>query len=173
GRASARLVRSAFQMTDSPAAWEDFLRGEQAMRNSQHDVALEAFQVAVESDNTFALAHLRTAIVAALMETDGSFTHLVGSAPNALPSARALVDRLDERDREFLVAYEAFRAGDGDRAEAGFEAMLVQRPGDVEARFFLAQTLMRLNPVRGRPASEARAVFEEVLRSDPGFTCPI
>ncbi len=173
GRASARLVRTAFQMTESPAAWQDFLRGEQAMRDSQHDVALEAFQAAVEADNSFALAYLRTAIVAALMETDGSFTHLVGSAPNALPSARALVDRLDERDREFLDAYEAFRAGDGDRAEAGFEAMLVERPGDVEARFFLAQTLMRLNPVRGRPASEARAVFEEVLRSDPGFTCPI
>ena len=98
GRASARLVRSAFDMTDSPAAWENFLRGEQAMRHSRHDVALEAFQAAAEADNTFALAYLRTAIVAALMETDGSFTHLVGSAPNALPSARALIDRLGERD---------------------------------------------------------------------------
>ena len=173
GRASARLVRSAFQMTTSPTAWENFLRGEQAMRNSQHDVALEAFQAAVEADNTFALAYLRTAIVAALMETDGSFTHLVGSAPNALPGARRLVDRLDERDRQFVAAYEAFRAGEGDRAEAAFDAMLVERPGDVEARFFLAQTLMRLNPPRGRSAFEARAVFEEVLRADPGFTCPI
>ena len=172
GRASARLVRSAFQGTESRAAWENFLRGEQAMRDSRHGVALEAFQAAVETDNRFALAHLRTAIVAALMETDGAFTHLVGSAPNALPEARALVDRLDERDREFLDAYEAFRAGDGDRAEAGFEAMLVARPGDVEARFFLAQTLMRLNPVRGRPASEARSVFEEVLRGDPRLHLP-
>jgi tetratricopeptide (TPR) repeat protein len=173
GRASARLVRSAFRMTESPAAWENFLRGEQAMRRSQHDVALEAFQVAIEADSTFALAYLRAAIVAALMETDGSFTHLVGSAPNALPGARTLVHLLDERDREFLDAYQAFRAGDGDLAEAAFNTMLVERPGDVEARFFLAQTLMRLNPARGRPAIEARAVFEEVLRSDPGFTCPL
>ena len=30
GRASARLVRSAFQMTTSVTAWENFLRGEQA-----------------------------------------------------------------------------------------------------------------------------------------------
>jgi hypothetical protein len=173
GRASARLVRSAFQGTESRAAWENFLRGEQAMRDSQHDVALEAFQSAVEADNTFALAYLRTAIVAALMETDGSFSHLVGSAPNALPGALALADRLDERDQDFLDAYEAFRAGDGDRAEGAFNAMLLERPGDVEARFFLAQTLLRLNPVRGRSPMEARAVFEEVLRADPGFTCPI
>ena len=173
GRASAGLVRAAFQMTEAPAAWENFLRGEQAMRRSQYEVALEAFQAAAEADTTFALAYFRTAIVAALMETDGSFTHLVGSAPNALPHARALVDRLNERDREFLDAYEAFRAGDGNRAEEAFKAMLVERPGDVQARFFLAQTLMRLNPARGRSALEARPVFEEVLRADPGFTCPI
>jgi tetratricopeptide (TPR) repeat protein len=173
GRASAGLVRSAFQMTEAPAAWENFLRGEQAMRRSQYEVALEAFQTAAEADTTFALAYFRTVIVAALMEADGSFTHLVGSAPNALPHARALMDRLDERDREFLDAYEAFRAGDGNRAEEAFKTMLVERPGDVEARFFLAQTLMRLNPARGRSALEARPVFEEVLRADPGFTCPI
>ena len=173
GRASARLVRSAFRGTESGEAWEHFLRGEQAMRRSRHDVALEAFQSATEADDTFVQAYLRTSIVAALMETDGSFSHLVGSAPNALPRARALADRLDERDRKFLDAYEAFRTGDGDRAEAAFNAMLVERPSDVEARFFLAQTLLRLNPPRGRSPMAARAVFEEVLRSDPGFTCPI
>lgn len=173
GRASARLVRSAFRGTESRVAWENFLRGEQAMRRSRHDLALEAFQSATEADETFALAHLRTAVVTTLLETDVDFAHLVGLAPNALPRARALADRLDERDHDFLDAYEAFREGDGDRAEAAFNAMLVERPSDVEARFFLAQTLMRLNPARGRSPMAARAVFEEVLRADSGFPCPI
>ena len=173
GRASARLTRSAYQLTKSEAAWNAFLRGEQAMRRSQHDVALDAFQTAADEDEEFALAYLRAAIVATLMETDGVFAHLAGSAPNSLPRARALADRLDERERDFLDAFAAFRAGDGDRAEAGFRGMLTERPGDVEARFFLAQTLLRQNPVRGRHAIEALPVFWEVLRADPDFTCPI
>jgi tetratricopeptide (TPR) repeat protein len=173
GRASARLVRSAAQMTDSDAAWNAFLRGEQAMRRSQHDVALEAFQHAVEEDPSFALAYLRIAVVVALIEADGAYADLVGMAPHVLPRARALQNKLGEREREFLDAFAAFRAGDADRAETGFRAMLAARPGDLEARFFLAQTLRRQNPARGRSALEALPVFWEVLRADPDFTCPI
>lgn len=173
GRASARLTRSAYQLTDSDEAWNAFLTGEQAMRRSQHDVALDAFQVAVEEDGQFALAYLRAAVVAALMETDGQFTHLAGSAPTALHRATELAGRLEPREREFLAAFAAFRLGDGDRAESGFRAMLTERPGDVEARFFLAQTLLRLNAVRGRHPIQALPVFTEVLDADPDFTCPI
>ena len=50
---------------------------------------------------------------------------------------------------------------------------LRDHPDDLEARFLLAQVLMRQNPARGRPALEAKEHFEYVLGRDPDFVCPI
>ena len=130
-------------------------------------------QRAVAEDTTFALAYFRMAIAAGLMETDGLFAPLAGLVPNALPRALALADRLGDRERSLLEAYTAFRRGDGDMAEAGFRRVLRDHPDDLEARFFLAQVLVRQNPPRGRPALEAKEHFEHVLSQDPDFICPI
>lgn len=173
GAASRELVGAAYGMSTSWSAWEAFIRGESALRRQTYDTAIAYLQRALTEDDQFALAHLRLAVAASLTETDGSYAHLVGAVPDALPRALELADRFGKRDRQFLDAFVAFRLGEADRAEAGLRELLRDYGGDVEARFFLAQVLMRQNPSRGRSALEARPVFEQVLRDDPDFTCPI
>lgn len=159
--------------TSSWPAWEAFIRGESALRRQVYDTAIAYLQQALAEDHDFALAHLRLAVAASLMETDGAYAHLVGAVPDALPRALELADRFGRRNRQFLEAFQAFRLGEADRAEAELRDLLRDYGGDVEARFFLAQVLMRQNPSRGRSALEARPVFERVLQDDPDFTCPI
>jgi len=173
GSGSARAVRSAARATDSPSALRAFLAAEQAIRVSQYPDAIEDLQQATDEDGAFALAWFRMSIAAALMETDGAYSEMLGMVPDALPRALALADRLGDRDRRLLEAYDAFRRGEGDAAEEGYRTILRANPDDTEARFFLAQVLFRLNPPRGRSFQEAREVFERVLEDDPGFTCPL
>lgn len=172
GAASNRAVGTAARTTESPAALRAFLTAEQAIRASDYDSAIARLQRAVAEDTTFALAYFRMAVVAGLMEFDPLFA-TAGLVPNALPRALALADQLGERERGLLEAYTAYRRGDGDMAEAGFRRVLRDHPDDLEARFLLAQVLMRQNPPRGRPALEAKEHFEHVLSQDPDFICPI
>ena len=173
GPTSARVVGTAARTTDSPAALRAFLTAEQAMRASMYDSAIVRLQQAVAEDPTFALAYFRMAFAAGLLETDGLLAPLAGMVPNALPRALSLADQLGERDRNLLDAYAAFRRGDAEVAENGLRRELRDHPDDLEARFLLAQVLMRQNPARGRPALEAKEHFEYVLSRDPDFVCPI
>ena len=173
GPTSNRVVGAAARTTESPAALRAFLLAEQAMRASMYDSAIVRLQLAVAEDPTFALAYFRMAFVAGLLETDGLMAPLAGMVPNALPRALSLADQLGERDRNLLDAYAAFRRGDADLAEEGVRRELRDHPDDLEARFLLAQVLMRQNPSRGRPALEAKEHFEYVLSRDPDFVCPI
>ena len=173
GPTSARVVGAAARGTESPAAIKAFLRGEQAIRASNYDSAIVRLQLAVEEDPTFALAHFRMAFAAGLMETDGLLAPLAGMVPNALPRALSLADQLGVRDRNLLDAYAAFRRGDAEIAEDLLRRELRDRPDDLEARFLLAQVLLRQNRARGLPALAAKEHFEYVLSHDPGFICPI
>ncbi len=126
GPTSARVVGTAARTTDSPAALRAFLTAEQAMRASMYDSAIVRLQQAVEEDPTFALAYFRMAFAAGLLETDGLLAPLAGMVPDALPRALALADQLDERDRNLLDAYAAFRRGDADLAEDNLRAELLR-----------------------------------------------
>ena len=96
-------------------------------------------------------------------------------ASRRFASARALrfADRLGSRDSLLLEAYDDYVHGRADDAERRYRAILDEYPEELEAKFLLAETLMRYNPPRGRSIVEAQAVYLEMARLDQRFFCYI
>lgn len=166
GSASARLAETASLTTQSLPALKAFLSAEQHLRAADFDSAMAGYQKAVDLDSTFALAHYRFAMSAA-------WSGRAATGEPAIAKALRHAARLPERDRRLLHAYDAFRSGKADSAEALYESIRRDYPDDVEATFQLADVKYHYNPARARPWTEARGYFERVLRSDPEFLCPI
>jgi eukaryotic-like serine/threonine-protein kinase len=165
---SSRLMQSAAVTTRSLPALKHYLMGEQHLRGGEgsFDSAIAGFQRAIADDSTFALAHYRLGVAAGWAGRPGI------SGP-ATERALALGDRLEDRDRRLLSAFDAFQRGAADEAEQQYRAILRDYPDDLEAEFQLATLFYLYNPSRGRPISEAREPFDHVLALDPGFLCPI
>ena len=92
--------------TDSLAALRAYLEGEQAYRRVAFDSALTAYTRATEVDSTFALAHLRRALVYGWTGGYGSKQSVAAAAAGV-----RFADRLPPRDRRLLNAYRAFETG--------------------------------------------------------------
>lgn len=170
GPASGQLARTAARTTSSLPALKAYLEGELALgRQIDMEPALAAYRRAVTEDSTFALAWYRLA-VASLEATHGLALD-VGA--QGVERAIAHADRLGERDRRLVEAYVDFWYGRPDAAEARYRELIRDYPENVDARFRLGQTQFRYNPLRGRPASESRSHFLQVVARDPGFLCPL
>ncbi len=162
GGAVHRLIETAALTTTSLPALKEYLNAEAALRAGNKDTAIAGFRRALDADSTFALAYYRLAVAAGWHDRQD----LAGWATGR---ALAMSDRLVERDRRLLGAYAAFRRGAVDSAESFYRGLLRDYPDDLEAQFQLADLLYQYNPLRGRPRSEARELFDAVLAYDPGF----
>jgi len=120
------------------------------------------FQQAVQADSAFALAYYRMAVAAGWANR-----HVLSTA--SAERALTLSDRLAPRDRRLLEAYVNYRRGAADQAERLYREILRDYPDDLEATFQLADVQYNYNPLHGRPRSEARDAFNQVLALDPGF----
>jgi len=158
-----RLVETAARTTTSLPALKEYLSAEAALRAGNKDTAIAGFRRAVDQDSTFALAYYRLAVAAGWHDRQQDL------ASWATARALAVSDRMVERDRRLLSAYAGFRRGAADSAEALYRGLLRDYPDDLEAQFQLADLLYQYNPLRGRPRSEARELFDAVLAYDPGF----
>jgi DNA-binding SARP family transcriptional activator/TolB-like protein len=155
-----RLARLAALTTTSLDALKAYLLGERELRAGRYFDAMEAFQAAVDADESFALAYYRLAAAA---------------AGCALPDlARELADRgfdhrqrLSPHDRLVFSAQRAWLHGAVAEAESLYNTITGTYPDDVEAWFHLGDLLFHSNPLRGRSAAEARGPFERVIRIDP------
>ncbi len=155
-----RLARLAALTTTSLDALKAYLGGERELRAGRYFDAMEAFQAAVDADESFALAYYRLAAAA---------------AGCALPDlARELADRgfdhrqrLSPHDRLVFSAQRAWLHGAVTEAESLYNTITGIYPDDVEAWFHLGDLLFHSNPLRGRSAVEARGPFERVIRFDP------
>ena len=159
-----RMPQIAATTTQSLGALRAFLDGEERLRSGDYAKALEPFQLAVQLDTAFALAHYRVALIGSVLERPT----LVGPG---IASALRHEDRLAPRDRRLLGAFDALVDGRPDDAEREYRALLEDYPNDVEVQWRLATTLMHYNPVRGRSVQEARPLFESVRRLEPSFGC--
>lgn len=163
----SRLAETAGITTGSLVALKAYLDAEHRLRTaslqpSKLDSAITMFQQAIKEDSSFALAHYRMAVAA-------GWANRAAMSTAASARALALSERLGERDRRLLAAYVDFRRGAANEAERKYRAMLEDYPDDLEATFQLADVLYNYNPLRGRPRSEARDPFNQVLALDPGF----
>ena len=120
----------------------------------------------MREDSTFALAHYRLAVASGWQGRQEL-------ARAATAAALRHSDRLAERDRRLLQAYDRYRRGAVIEAEQDFRSLVRDYPDDLEAEFQLADLLVNYAPLQGRSQSEARDLFERVLAYDPGFLCPI
>ncbi|MGQ0702093.1 MAG: protein kinase domain-containing protein [Gemmatimonadales bacterium] len=164
-----RLAGTAALTTQSLPALKEYLNAEATLRNGSVDSAIAGYQRAIAIDSGFALAFYRLSVAAGWSPSVPGTTDRQHLAGPSLTRALATSDRLAGRDRRLLEAYAAFRGGQANEAEGAYRAILRDYPDDLEALFQLADVLYQYNPMRGRPITEAREPFDQVLDYDPGF----
>jgi serine/threonine-protein kinase len=160
GRQS-RVSGIAAVTTASLPALKAYLEGEAALRDARFDQAIDAFQRAVATDSTFALAWYRLSIAGEWLTRDDV-------AGPAAERAAQLAGRLPERERRLLEAMRSGRRGAFDEALARYRAIIATYPEDLEAWIQLAELEFHFGPWRARSAGESRPAWERVLALDPG-----
>jgi tetratricopeptide (TPR) repeat protein len=160
-RGADPLSRVASRGTASLEAFKAFQAGAEAFRATRYEDAVEAFQRAVDLDPEYALAHYR-------LSAASQWAFDFQRARVAIRAAQRNAARLPDRERALVDAWDAFLAGEPERAERQYEALVAQRPEDAEAWAGLGEVLVHYNPLRGRPTEEAVEPFGRAVAIDPG-----
>ncbi len=163
----------AARPTDNPAAYDLFLRAEYAWRKFQDSGeskelvdAIALYQQAVAADPKFALAHARLSLARSMLYWNGGTPQL--SLGDLAKGAQASADRakqLDPKlpDANLALADIQYRIHlDYPGALAAYDAVLRERPGDVDALWGRGLVLRRL----GR-FSEAIAAYDAAIELNP------
>jgi DNA-binding SARP family transcriptional activator/TolB-like protein len=160
-RGADPLSGVAARSTSSLLAFRAFQEGAEAFRATRYGDATEAFQRAVDDDPAYALAHYR-------LSAASQWAFDFQRARVAIRAAQRHAERLPARERGLVDAWAAFLEGDADRAERAYEALVALAPHDPEAWAGLGEVLVHYNPLRGRPANEAREPLRRAVAIDPG-----
>ena len=153
-------LRLASLTTDSIEALRAYLQGERYYRRLDWDSALVAYTRAVESDSTFALAHLRRAQVFGWTGGYGN-----KESHDAVAAGVRFADRLPARDRRLLVGYRLFDEGKPAAIDS-LRAFVATYPDDVEGWYLLGESMFHIQAYRPSPPESISAVFDSVLRRD-------
>jgi tetratricopeptide (TPR) repeat protein len=153
-------LRLASLTTDSIEALRSFLQGERYYRRLAWDSAVAAYTRAVESDSTFALAHLRRAQVVGWTEGYGNRV-----SREAVAAATRFANRLPARDRRLLAGYRLFDQGKPAAIDS-LRAFVATNPEDVEGWFMLGEAMHHAASFRPAPPESISAAFDSVLRRD-------
>jgi serine/threonine-protein kinase len=150
--------------TDSIAALRAYLQGERYYRRFALDSALAQYTRAVEVDSTFALAHLRRALVFGWTGGYGS--------PASVQAAEAVfryAKRLPPRSLRLLEGYRAFQEG-ADRAIDSMRAYVDDYPVDLEGWYLYGEALYHLVEVEPASPDTIIAAFDRVIAGDSTST---
>jgi tetratricopeptide (TPR) repeat protein len=150
--------------TDSIAALRAYLQGERYYRRFALDSALAQYTRAVEVDSTFALAHMRRALVFGWTGGYGS--------PASVEAANAgfrYAERLPPRSRRLLEGYQAFQEG-STLAIDSLRAYVEDFPADLEGWYFYAEALHHLVEIEPSSPDTVIAAFDRVIAGDSTST---
>ncbi|HEX6669717.1 MAG TPA: serine/threonine-protein kinase [Gemmatimonadales bacterium] len=150
--------------TDSIAALRAYLQGERYYRRFALDSALAQYTLAADVDSTFALAHLRRALVFGWTGGYGS--------PASVAAAEAgfrYAEKLPPRSRRLLEGYRAFQDG-GTRAIDTLRAYVEDYPADLEGWYLYAEALHHLVDIEARSPDSIIAAFDRVIAGDSTLT---
>jgi tetratricopeptide (TPR) repeat protein len=153
-------LRLASLTTDSIDALRSYLEGERLYRRLDWDAALSAYNRAVETDSTFALAHLRRAQV---FGWTGGYGNRESDA--AVAAGLRFAKRLPLRDRRLLLGYQLFDQGKPASIDS-LRAFVAEYPDDVEGWYLLGETMFHSRSFRPFEPDSISAVFDSVLRKD-------
>jgi tetratricopeptide (TPR) repeat protein len=151
-----RVIGIAAVTTDSVPALKAYLEGESKLRAGRFGEAMDAFQRAVQVDDSFALAYYRLSVAAEWL-TRAELTRQ--AAEQALQHS----GRLADHDRLLLEAYLAWHRGASREAERLYRALVEAYPADVEAWFQLGEVLFHYGPQRGNSIAASELAFRMVL----------
>jgi len=150
--------------TDSIAALRAYLQGERYYRRFALDSALAAYTRAVEVDSTFALAHLRRALVYGWTGGYGS-----PASHEAAAAGFRFAGRLPPRSRRLLEGYRAFDQG-SPRAIDSMRAYVTEYPGDLEGWYTYGEALYHLRDLQPNDPDTIIAAFDKVIAGDSTLT---
>ncbi len=150
--------------TDSIAALRAYLQGERYYRRFALDSALAAYTRAVEVDSTFALAHLRRALVYGWTGGYGS-----PASHEAAAAGFRFAGRLPPRSRRLLEGYRAFEEG-SPRAIDSMRAYVTEYPGDLEGWYTYGEALYHLRELEPNDPDTIIAAFDKVIAGDSTLT---
>jgi TolB-like protein len=153
-------LRLASLTTDSIEALRAYLEGERYYRRLAWDSALSAYTRAVQSDSTFALAHLRRAEVFGWTKGYGN-----NDSHQAVAAGFRFAGRLPLRDRRLMVSYRLFDEGKPAAIDS-LRAFVATYPDDVEGWYLLGESMFHIQAYRPSPPESISAVFDSVLRRD-------
>ncbi len=153
-------LRLASLTTDSIDALRSYLEGERYYRRTEWDSALTAYTRAVETDSTFALAHLRRAQTIGWIGGYGN-----QDAHEAVAAGVRFAKRLPARDRRLLASYQLFDQGKPASIDS-LRAFVAEFPADVEGWFLLGEAMFHTKSFRPSSPDSISAVFDSVLRRD-------
>lgn len=168
--------------TTSLPALEAFLEGEDAYRRADFPSAVAAYERAVESDSTFALAYLRLAATYGWAENvqvciggrsvqlsrADEETRLTDLGWLATQRAVRFADRLSERDSQLARAYYALFVADLGGIEP-VRLMVRRYPDDVEASYILGELYYHLGSQASIPEEEVERALARATALDPRF----
>jgi tetratricopeptide (TPR) repeat protein len=150
--------------TDSIAALRAYLQGERYYRRFALDSALAAYTRAVEVDSTFALAHLRRALVYGWTGGYGS-----PASHEAAAAGFRFAGRLPPRSRRLLEGYRAFDEG-SPRAIDSMRAYVAEYPEDLEGWYTYGEALYHLRELDPTSPDTIIAAFDKVIAGDSTLT---
>lgn len=148
--------RGRDHMTDNLEAYEAYRAGVKAADHMENNQAIASFQRAIALDPQFAMAYARIGYTYSVRWT------LHDRARPYLAKALELGDRLSERERLYVLAWQATAEQSFDKAIDHFRLLVSRYPTDVEAHVGLGRLLAgeeRLN--------EAMDVLRRGLVLDP------
>jgi tetratricopeptide (TPR) repeat protein len=153
--------------TPDLAAYERYFSARRAIDLRQFDVARKELEAALDVDPTFALAHYARTVL-------DSWTHPLGlsgiEGPDAagdrarLQAAMRLVDRLPERERLGLLAWNATADGRNDEARRLRDEAARAFPEDKDAVFWAGDQRYHTGDT-----ADAIPYFEKALALDPDY----
>lgn len=158
-------LRSMFALPDesggAPRALVAFNEGEAHLQSGRFDLALAAFEHAVQLDSSYAPAHFQLAVATLWADQPGDRINA------RVHEAVVRRDRLDEHTRILLDGFIAWRQGAWHEAENMYRRALTMSPASLQARHDLGEVLFHYNAPQGRSIDEARIEFERVLAGNP------
>lgn len=154
-------IRLASVTTGSVPALKAYLEGEILYRSGDFEAAVDAYQRALASDSTFALAAYHLAVAYGWSDEDDL-------AIEPIERAARFADRLPEREEALVRGTLAFERGTLDGIDILREAVR-RHPDDAEAWYLLGEVYFHLGGQALVAPGEADRAFARAIALDPQF----
>jgi tetratricopeptide (TPR) repeat protein len=162
GREGGDITAETMATTSLPAL-RAFLEGERHYRRGEFAEAVQAYELAVDADSTFAIALIRLSEGYGWLEsTSSERMQEVGD------QAMAQMDRLSPRYQFVMEAWNALNHGDASGVDVLLEAVK-KYPDDPEAWFLLAETYIHLEDATYSDSDAIVDALDRAVTLDPDF----